>query len=420
MNRLITFLVVVGALSASVWLGVRQFEEVQGPALPVAQAREGEFEVMVSCRGEIKAGRAAQIYAPFVPDLRISWTAPDGDLVQEGDPIIRFDASATEQELIEKQADLASSEATLAQAVKQVEITKKQDETSLKNARLAVEAAQLGTIGDEFLSKIEAEQKALELRAAKQELTVIQAKLNEHQVSGEAQIASLQRQRDLATAEVRLAKRRIEQMELHAPLTGYLILGTNYADQLNPQSFKVGDQVGAGTTLAVIPDLSSLMIDATLEETDRGKISLGDAVKVHVDALPELELDAKLTQVAPLAEFSLEDLGRSFRAYAELGNVDSRLRPGMNGSMDVIVERIPEAIIVPSRAVLTRNGRPVVYTVENDVPTAVEVEVLARNPDEIAIKGIEPDAMVSLMDPALVGEEGQGEGVAEEGAAPAE
>ncbi len=412
MNRLVTFLVVAGALSASVWLGVRQFHDVQGPALPVAQARQGEFQVTVSCRGEIKAGRAAQIYAPFVPDLRISWTASNGDLVQQGDPIIRFDTSTTEQELIKKKADLASAEASLTQVIKETEITEKQDETSLENAHLAVEAAELGTVENEFLSRIEAEQKALELKVAKQDLAVTQAKSSEHQVSGEAKTASLERQRDLAAAEVQLAERRITQMEIHAPLTGYLILGTNYTDQTNPQPFKVGDQVGAGTTLAVIPDLSSLMLDATLEETDRGRIALGNAVKVRVDALPELELDAKLTQVAPLAEFSLENLGRSFRAYAELGNADSRLRPGMNGSMDVIVERIPQAIIVPSRAVLTKAGRPVVYAIQNGVPKAVEVEVLARNPDEIAIKGIAPDTMVSLVDPALVtepGEEGEEE-----------
>ena len=71
----------------------------------------------------------------------------------------------------------------------------------------------------------------------------------------------------------------------------------------------------------------------------------------------------------------------------------------MNGGMDIIINRIPNAISIPAKALFTRAGKPIVYVAENGRYRAVAVEVLARNPDEIAVTGIRPGAMVTLVDP---------------------
>ncbi len=55
---------------------------------------------------------------------------------------------------------------------------------------------------------------------------------------------------------------------------------------------------------------------------------------------------------------------RNFIAYAPIVKPDARLRPGMNGSADIVVRHIPNAISVPSKAIFTRNGKPVVYVAE--------------------------------------------------------
>ena len=50
-----------------------------GVNLPVAPARKGDFLAIIRCRGDLKAGRSAQIYTPIVPNLRIAWMAPAGE-----------------------------------------------------------------------------------------------------------------------------------------------------------------------------------------------------------------------------------------------------------------------------------------------------------------------------------------------------
>ena len=90
---------------------------------------------------------------------------------------------------------------------------------------------------------------------------------------------------------------------------------------------------------------------------------------------------------------------RTFRAFAKLQQVDARLRPSMNGQMDVVVNKIADAISVPSKAVFTHAGRPVVYVASNGAYKPTEVEILARNPDEVALKGLPAGSSVALAEP---------------------
>jgi len=57
----------------------------------------------------------------------------------------------------------------------------------------------------------------------------------------------------------------------------------------------------------------------------------------------------------------------------------------MNGRLDIVVERIPDAISIPASALFPRQGRPTVYVPDQSGWRPQEVQVLARNPDEVAI-----------------------------------
>jgi cobalt-zinc-cadmium efflux system membrane fusion protein len=94
---------------------------------------------------------------------------------------------------------------------------------------------------------------------------------------------------------------------------------------------------------------------------------------------------------------------RSFRGYAALDHPDQKLRPGMNASADFIISRIPNAISVPAKALFTDKGKPVVYVKTPAGYEAKHVTVEARNPDEIAVKGLDAGAAVTLVEPPKEG-----------------
>jgi len=398
--RLVAGVAAVVLLIVLVAVAAHRYRHNSGASeVSLAPARKGDFLVLVRCRGELQARRSRQISAPArVPELRIVWLAPPNSAVKEGEAVIRFDTSSGRQQLNEKLGSLRQAQAALEQAAAQARITAEQDKREFAAARYEVERATLEVSKQDIVSKIQGEQSRIDLTLAEQKLRVQEATGALHGASSKAKGASLTRARDEAQAEVELTKQRLAQMEVATPISGIIVYLPNYSQGwLNAKPFKVGDQAWPGAAVAEIPDLSTLEMEGKIEEIDRGRVSAGNEVRVRVDALPELTFPAKLNRISPMTQMTFEwPPASSFRGFAPLESPDQRLRPGMNGSMDVIVQRLSSVISIPAKALFTRNGLPVVYVGAKGGYNTTEVKVLARNPDEVAIEGIQPGSMVAL------------------------
>ena len=394
------FLLIVGLVGGASAAIYKYRQSLNVANYPVAPARQGDFLVIIRCRGDLKAQRSVGIYAPRVPDLRIAWLAPAGQPVKKDESIVRFDSSTAQQNLQQKEAVLRQSQATLDQAVAQARITAEQDKSDLADAQFAVERARLEVSKQETVSRLQGESAEVDLKIAEQKLRVQEATVALHATADKSKIASLTRQREQAASDVEVTKSRISQMELKAPIDGILVFESNYSQGwMNAKPFKVGDNVYSGMELAEMPDLDTLLLDGKVEEIDRGRIVKGQEVRIRVDSLPELTIPAKVDQISLMAETTYEfPPTRNFRAYALVGKPDSRLRPGMNGGMDIVINRIPNAISIPSKALFTRAGKAIVYVSAKGDYRPTPVEVLARNPDEVAISGIPSGTLVSLVD----------------------
>jgi HlyD family secretion protein len=403
-TRRLVLLVAMFTLAAATGFALWRVSSARAArTLATAPVHKGEFLVVVRCRGELKARNTLQITAPHVPDLRIVWLAPAGSPIKAGDPVVRFDPSSARQQVQENEAALEQAEATMLQAKAEARLMTEQDKRDQADAEYDVERAKLEASKQEIVSRLQGEESRLDLGLAQEKLVVKRAKLEFNQASNEAKVASLTRLRDKAKADVDLWKRRLERMELKAPMTGMLNFLPNYSQGwMNAKPFKVGDQVWPGGVVAEIPALESIELEGKIEEIDRGQIAMDQDVLVRIDSLPEMTFPGKLVQFSPMTEMGFEwPPTRSFKAYASIQKPDVRLRPGMNGKMDVILRRIPKALSVPAKAVYTRDGKPIVYVSRKGDYAPVRVEVEARNPDEVAIKGLPEGSLVTLSEPEL-------------------
>jgi HlyD family secretion protein len=385
---------------------VRQFRHTRQAAdLPLASAHKGEFLVLVRSRGELSARRSEQLTAPLdVTDLQIVWAAQAGGEVKTGQTVIRFDPSRTEQDLKEKNAALQQAQSTLDQAVAQARITEDQDNLDLATAQYNVEKARLEASKQTVVSAIQGEESQIDLSLAEEKLKVQQAAMVTHRKGSEQKIAALERGRDTAKRLVEFTEHQLSLMQLKSPLDGVMNYIPNYSQGwMNAQPFKVGDHAVPGGVLAEIPDLSTLEMESKVDEADRGRIAVGDTVLVHVDAFPEKVISAKLTSITPLTEESFNEWPptRSFRAFAKLDKPDLRMRPGMNAGADVVETKIPNAISIPAKALFTISGKPTVYVKTDSQYVPKMVRIRAKNPDEVAIEGIEAGTMVALTEPPM-------------------
>jgi multidrug efflux pump subunit AcrA (membrane-fusion protein) len=170
-----------------------------------------------------------------------------------------------------------------------------------------------------------------------------------------------------------------------------------------PPPFKEGDSAWTGAAIAEIPDLSSMRIELKLEEVERGKSQLGQQVRVHVDAIADKEFFAVLDWISPIATLNFSRFSspeKIFPAYATLANLDPRLRPGMSGTAELVIERRPRALLIPVRASFLHNGKPAVY-VQKGMGFAIRpIEVGKRNENDIVVlKGLKENEVIAIENP---------------------
>lgn len=394
--------IAAAAIVAGVFLW-RHFRQARASqSVPTAKVRQGDFTEIVRCRGEIGAGRSVQVTAPMnVPDLKILWMVTPGSRVKTGETVLRFDPTGAKRQLEEASAALRQAQATLQQAAAQARTTGEQDRLDLANARYDVERAKLEASKRKIVSVLQGEASKIDLASAESKLRVQQATIELHRKSDESKTASLKRQLEKAQSDVDLIKKRIDQMELKSPIDGIVSYMMNRSQGwMNQQPFKVGDAVWSGAIVAEIPDPATLQMEGKLEEVERGRVTIGAEVRIHADAFPEKTFPGKLETISPLTEMSWEwPPVRSFIAYAPIHDPDPRLRKGMNGSLDIVIRHIPDALSVVAKAIFTRNGKPIVYVAAAGGYRPVEIEVVASNPDEIAIRGVLPGDSVCLAEP---------------------
>ncbi len=404
-SRVVPIVICLVALAGVALFRMRRVQA--STSLPTSNARKGEFLVLVRSRGELTARRSVQIIAPVnVPDLQIVWLAPAGSDVLPGQVVIRFDPSAAKQQIREHTAAMRAAQANLDQAMAQGRIAAEKDKLDLATAQYDLEKARLEASKLAIVSAIQGEESKIDSGLAETKLKVQEATNHMHFKSDEAKIASLMRLRDQETRELDITNHQLAEMEVKSPGKGIITYLNNYAQGwMNAQAYKVGDHAPPGSGLAEIPDLATIEMESKVEEVDRGRITVNDAVLVHIDAFPEKTWNAKLTSVSPLTEQNWEwPPTRNFKSYAALDQPDKRLRPGMNASADVVIARIPNAVSIPSKALFTEQGKPIVYLKGEKGFEVRRVEVLARNPDDIAIKGIAEGAAVALVEPVQEGQ----------------
>jgi multidrug efflux pump subunit AcrA (membrane-fusion protein) len=137
---------------------------------------------------------------------------------------------------------------------------------------------------------------------------------------------------------------------------------------------------------------------------DRGRLQLGQKVRVMVDAIPDKEFEAEIDWISPIASLVFKGgstAEKSFPARATLKNLDDRLRPGMSSTAEIIIERQPNMLLIPTRASFDKDGKPAVYVQVGKEFLVRPIEVGRRNDEDIIVTGgLKEGEIVTLESPA--------------------
>jgi HlyD family secretion protein len=215
-----------------------------------------------------------------------------------------------------------------------------------------------------------------------------------------AAIDSAQSRIEEARSKLKEAREQLGRTEVRADVSGIVVYRDVFfgSERRKPQ---VGDQVWANQPLLILPDISKMIVETRVRETDIHKVVENQQVTIAVAAYPDLELTGQVSLVGTLAQEQRDRRGTKFFGVTiEVNESDPRLRPGMTARVEIVVDEFEDVLYVPLEAVFEREGRTVCYVVARGKLEPREVLIGASNQDFAMVsEGLRPGERVSLRDP---------------------
>ena len=379
------------------------------PNVTTAAVTRGDFVDYIQIRGDIRPAKSIVLAAPLQAggELQIVKLVKNTAPVKKGDIVVEFDATSLEQRLQERRSELRTADGEIEQALAQAKITEEQQSTSLMKAKYDVERAKLDLGKRDLISRIEFEEAKLALADAEQRLKEVQAKGGSTTVGSNAELLGKKRKRDKAQLDVDRTTSSIEALHLRAPADGTV----NILE--NPRTggmfggggveFREGDRAWAGASILELPDLSSIHLEARLDESDRGRLKVGQTATVKIEAVPGKDFAAKVDLISVLARVDFSSGWppvRNFDLGLVLSDPDSRIRPGMTATARIAADRLPNATLVPAEAIFQKDGRPVVYRLNGSKFDEQSIEITRRGREQAAVSsGVKPGDRLAVRRP---------------------
>ena len=377
------------------------------PDVPTAEVVKGEFVDTLEIRGEIRPLRSIVLSSPMqAGELQIVKLARNGTPVQAGDVVVQFDGSTLRRTVEEKQSELRQADAEIEQARAQAQLVEEQNATALMKARYDIERARLDVNKGDTVSRIENEQAKLTLKDCEGRLRELEEKIRSDRTSAEADLAARERKREKALFDLRRADQGLQSLELKAPSAGMVNLLTNFRSGSlfgGEQEFREGDRAWPGAAILELPDLTSVHLEARLDESDRGRLQADQEATVRIEAVPGRDFKARIRNISVLAKVDFSSgwpPPRNFDLNLVLLEADPKIRPGMTATARIATGRVPDVVLVPAEAMFQRDGAPIVYKLARSEFVETPVEVQRRGKEQsIIASGISPGDRIATRRP---------------------
>lgn len=261
----------------------------------------------------------------------------EGQSVAAGDLLFRLDPADAERTVTEARAAARRSSAEVAQARANLTIAETESTEATTAREVSARGSELGLVSAESD------------RGANRTQTVAEATVELRRAQVSASVAS--------SASARLtvdeATRRLSETSIRAPIAGTIL---SVAVERGSIVASAISNVGGGTALATLADLTDLRVVGQIDESQIGRVSVGQSARVRVDAYPDRTFEARVERVSPLGttvsnvvtfdvEMTITD------AHADL------LRSGMSADVEIETGRFDDVLLVPLIAVRTSQGR---------------------------------------------------------------
>ena len=174
----------------------------------------------------------------------------------------------------------------------------------------------------------------------------------------------------IINADIELVRSQIEKTAIYAPFSG--MVGLRY---VSPGGF-----ISSSMLIARLQQINPVKIDFSIPEKYREKIHTGSFIQFRVDGIDSI-FAGRVYAIEPKIDPSTRNV--PIRAICQ--NSKNMLVPGAFAKVEVLLDKIPDAMIIPSEAIipqingekvyLFKNGKAVSQMIESGIRTDREVQV---------------------------------------------
>lgn len=171
-------------------------------------------------------------------------------------------------------------------------------------------------------------------------------------------------------AKARLLKARADQDYAKAQLS-YATITAPIGGTIASVTTQQGETVAAGLnapTFITIIDLNKLEVNAYVDETDVGKIGVGQEALFTVDTFADKDFKGKVTAIYPRAV--LQENVVNYITLISIGNSEGKLKPDMTANVTITLKTKKGVLAVPGAAVTREGGKKYVILQAKDGKSA--------------------------------------------------
>ena len=320
--KLVIFIGVIGGGYYAYQRYTTEIEEEELGELPTVIATVRDITVSVSATGILQPVKIVEIKSKASGEI-LEMPVEMGDFLEAGALIAQIDTRILDQELKQVGADYESAEIRLQIAQRQF-----------------VRAESLHA--EDLISENDFE-------TSKQNFT-----------SAESQFIR-------AEASLELARERLEDTTVTAPISGTIIAKTVEQGQIIASST---NNVSGGTVLIQMADLSELEIRTLVDEIDIGNVKAGLRIESTVEAFASMSFEGEVRKIEPQAV--VQQSVTTFPVLSRIDNSDGLLLPGMNADVSIIIKERSNVLTVSNEAVRSpEDAREVIQLLGLDAPVDV-------------------------------------------------
>ena len=169
-----------------------------------------------------------------------------------------------------------------------------------------------------------------------------------------------------------------------------------------------GEVVTEGQAIISMPDTASMVAEISVHETEVDKVRPGQPATIVMDAFPDRVLQGEVIEVAPLPDQQRGWMNPDLKVYETLVRIDGThdfLRSRMSCKVQILVDQLNDAMIVPIQVVSNRSGRKVCHIMTSQGPQERVVQTGSFNDTFVhIIEGLEVGEEVLLNPPLLYSE----------------